>query len=427
MDRLLLSRWFNPAFVAASALILLAVYSNSFTAAFQFDDLPIIVQNDMLRDLSRADTYIWRTRGLTLLTFALNYAAGGSIAGFHAANLAIHIVNTALVYCLLLYTFRLSGVEEAASRRLSALSALLFAVHPLQTQSVTYIVQRMESLSSLFYLLAIILLARSASASTALKRAALYAGVAASYLLAFSAKEIAYTLPAAALLYDLCFLGRWRLKPIARRWPLYAMLAALFAVFTVTTVMPLGGFGDLSDESSDARYAAPVVKDGFGHGKTEYDYTAGFKITEVSPREYLYTQFNVTVYYLALLAVPVNQNLDYDYPWARSLLSAPEARPGTVLNYPPPPPIVSLAVLLAVAGLGACLLAAARERPSAGGAAAYFIFLFFIVLSPTSSIVPIIDPIYEHRAYLASLGFFVPVVVALDWIASRIFGAARQS
>jgi len=420
MDRLLLSRWFSPAFVLVAALFTVAIYSNSFEAAFQFDDLPIIVENPQLRDLGNIPQVLAGQRGLTMATFAVNYAFGGiDTTGYHAVNVAIHIINTAFAYLLLLYTLRLTGSTEASARRLSALAALLFAAHPVQTQAVTYIVQRMESLMSLFFLLALLLLVWASKAPTTGKRAALYIGVALSYLLAFYSKEVAYTLPAVVLLYDYCFIAKGRASSVGRKWPMYALLAALLAAFTVTTVMPLGGFGDVSDESADTRYAAPQVKAGLG-GKA-LDYSAGFKVTSVTPKEYLYTQFNVMVYYVGLLAFPAVQNLDYDFPWSRELMKAPQVAEGTALNMPIPPPFVSMLVLLAIAAAGAYMIVSTRKAPeSRKRVAGFFIFWYFIILSPTSSIVPIIDAIYEHRVYLPSLGFFAIMVLLVDSIAGAV-------
>jgi len=427
MDRLVLSRWFNPIFVLAAALFTILIYSNTFTAAFQFDDLPIIVENAQLRDLNNLPQILAGQRGLTMATFALNYAVGGiDTTGYHAVNLAIHIINAALVYLLLLYTLRLTGSGEGAARRLSALTALLFAAHPVQTQSVTYIVQRMESLASLFYLLALLFLIWASKSTATVKRTALYAGVGLSYLLAFYSKEIAYTLPAIVLLYDFCFIAKGRVAGVAGKWPMYAILAVLFAAFTVTTVMPLGGFDDLSDESADAKYAAPKVKAGLG--TSERDYSAGFKVSTVTPKEYLYTQFNVMVYYIGLLAFPATQNLDYDFPWARELMSAPRVAEGTVLNMPLPPPFVSLLILLAIAGGGAYMIISTHKTPeSRKRVAGFFIFWYFIILSPTSSVVPIIDAIYEHRVYLPSLGFFAIFVLLVDSVTARLFKAKKMA
>ena len=438
MDRLFLSRWFSPLFVIFMALVTVAVYSNTFTAAFQYDDGPIIRDNHLLRDLGNIREIVNNIRGFTLLTFAVNYAIGGlDVRGYHAVNLAVHIINASLAYLLVLATLRLVKVQEGSSRRLAAFSALLFAVHPIQTQAVTYIVQRMESLSGMFYLLALLLFIGASRASGAIKRGALYTGVALSYLLAFYFKEITYTLPAVIVLYDYLFIARGSLGEMLRKWPVYALLALLFAYFTYMTVVPLGGFNDLSEESAaESIYAAPIVKDlsgledgaGAPAGKTRHDYTAGFNVSRISPEEYLYTQFNVIVYYLALLAVPANQNLDYDFPWASGLFKAPEAAPGTALNFPMPPPALSLAILLVITGAAAYLLLRSRKDPdSKARVAAFFILWFFIILSPTSSFIPIADAIYEHRVYLASLGYFFIFVLVVDSAVNRLFSRLQRN
>ncbi|MCL4873403.1 hypothetical protein KJ039_04905 [bacterium] len=454
MIRLFSHRWFTPAFLLFMALLTIAAYSNSFRAPIQFDDSQTL-ENLLLRDLGNFWLIVENTRGLTQYTFALNYAAGGfEVWGYHAVNLSVHVLNSFLAYFLLLATFRLAKVDEPDSRRFAAFSALLFAVHPVQTQAVTYIVQRMESLSAGFYLLSLLLFVRGASSSAPVKKALMYAGVAVSYFLAFVSKEVAYTLPAVILLYDLCFMAKGRCREILSRWPVYCLLAALFAYFTVTTIAPLGGLSRPGQESgieASERHAAalplrvlktvsapaflavpeasaedagaPLPKDRAEEPgkKSKYGDSAGFGISGVSPKEYLYTQFNAIVYYVALLAVPVNQNIDYDFPWAREFLKAPPVPPGTVLNIPVLPPVVSLFILLAIAGLGLILLFRRREgRDSRARVAGFSIFWFFIILSPTSSFVPIKDALVEHRLYLASLGFFVIFVLAVDRVVFRL-------
>lgn len=452
MIRLFSHRWFTPAFLLFMALLTLAAYSNSFGAPLQFDDSQTL-ENLLLRDLGNFWLIVENTRGLTQYTFALNYAAGGlEVWGYHAVNLAVHVLNSFLAYFLLLATFRLAHVDGPDSRRFAAFSALLFAVHPVQTQAVTYIVQRMESLSAGFYLLSLLLFVRGASSSAPVKKAFMYAGVAASYFLAFVSKEVAYTLPAVILLYDLCFMAKGRCREMLSRWPVYCLLAALFAYFTVTTIAPLGGLSRPGQESSieaTGRHAAamplrvlktvsapaflavpeasaeaagaPLPQESEVETKSKYGDSAGFGLSGVSPKEYLYTQFNAIVYYVALLIVPVNQNIDYDFPWAGEFLKAPPVPPGTILNIPVLPPVASFIILLAIAGLGLFLLFRRQKGPDFRARVAGFsVFWFFIILSPTSSFVPIRDALVEHRLYLASLGFFVIFVLALDWVAFRL-------
>ncbi|MBI4949259.1 MAG: hypothetical protein HY955_03845 [Deltaproteobacteria bacterium] len=401
------------------AVSILVVYSNSFDAAFQYDDNPQIVDNDALKDLKNIPALLKGPRGITLSTFAINYAIGGTdVLGYHIVNTAIHILASIAVYFFVFQTILLVKGCETAARRVGFFSAMLFALHPVQTQAVTYIVQRMEALSALFYVLALIFFIKGAKAATSGKRWVNYALVALSFILGFYSKESAFTLPAIILLYDFCVLAKGRLSGMLGRWPVYAVLAALFIFFAVNTIMPLGGFGDLSAESAvnevseEAKGAAPVV--------TPKEASAGFKVTYITPREYLFTQFNVHLYYIALLAVPMYQNLDYDIPRAEGLFTAPQVNPGTKLLIPMPPPFASLLILAAIVGIALYLIKRTQSNPSSlWRVIGFFALWHFIILSPTSSFIPIIDVIYEHRLYLPSLGFFVSFVLLVDRLLNK--------
>jgi hypothetical protein len=406
MQRLFEGKRFHYIACFLVAAVTLIVYSNTFNASFHFDGPPQIVENYDLRSLKNLPSIIIGHRGVTMATFALNYAVGGlNVVGYHIVNTVIHIVNGILVYLLVFFTLNIfqgsrGEVDGLWSKRIAIYSSLLFVAHPIQTQAVTYIVQRMESLASLFYLLALLFFIKGARASTRTKRAFLYGGVTVSYILGFYSKEIAITIPAVILLYDFYFISEGRIKGILSRWPLYAILMFLLLLFIVKTLVPLGGFGDVSEAS------------------------AGFSVKAISPLEYLFTQFNVLVYYILLLIVPVNQNLDYDFPISKGLFETPLVREGTILNIPIPPPVVSLVILLAIVGFAIYLFARrGAYNTQCGRVVSFFILWFFIILSPTSSFIPILDVIFEHRLYLASVGFFVIFAIVFDglfsWLGRR--------
>ena len=396
-------------------LVVFLVYSNTFNASFHFDDTPHIVENYQIRNLGNIPEILKGQRGVTMATFALNYAAGGlNVVGYHIVNISIHAVAAVLAYFLVFLTLGSLTEDETWAKRIAAYSALLFAVHPVQTQSVTYIVQRMESLASLFYLAALLFFIKSAKCSDSGKRIALYAGVAIAYVLGVMSKEIAITLPVIALLYDYYFIAKGEVKGIFARIPVYAILAIISVIFIVVFIVPLGGFGDLSEESS-----------GIAVGMAP---SAGFGVKSISPLEYLFTQFNVIVYYIALLLAPINQNLDYDFPVSRGLFEMPVVKEGTVLNIPILPPVVSLSILLAIVAVAVWLFFRYKRTGEPRALViSFFVFWFFIILAPTSSVVPIIDVIFEHRLYLASLGFFVIFAVCLDWFFDWLGGRRAVS
>jgi hypothetical protein len=433
MERIYSSRWFHAAAVAVITAAVLITYSNTFHAAFQFDDIPQLVENDSLKSLSNLKALLTENRGVSMASFALNYAWGGhGVVGYHIFNTAVHVLASVFAYILLYNIFLRAGAREAWSTRVAFFSALLFALHPVQTQAVTYIVQRMESLSSLFYILALLFFVLASNASTALKRGALYSATVAAYVLGFYSKESAVTMPAVILLLDIFFVSGKSLKGALSRIPLYAVLGVLLAYFVFATIKPLGGIDALKAPPASVEAhrdaGAPPVAPPAAQRNVQPVYegpSAGFSQTAITPKEYLYTEFNVIVYYLALLAVPVNQNLDYDFPVAKSLFKTPSLNSGTVLNLPVWPPAVSLLILLGITALGVYLFLRSRGAPGAGLFVSFFIFWFFIILSPTSSFVPIIDVIYEHRLYLASLGPFTIFVICADALVARFFGRKR--
>ncbi|HZZ85239.1 MAG TPA: tetratricopeptide repeat protein [Anaeromyxobacteraceae bacterium] len=371
------------------ALLGLAVYASSFHVPFVADDATI-VDNGLLHDLGN---YLgsWRgyealpNRYLAYLTFALNYRFGGlEVAGYHAVNLAIHLANAGLVYALVALAFRtprLRGSTLAPTAgNVALLAAALFVAHPLQTGAVTYVVQRIASLATLFYLLAAAQylawrLRQEGGSATRAGGAARYLLLLATVLLAMKTKEIAFTLPLALVLLELSFFGRPSRRTALALLPLLATLA----------VIPLTMLGLRTPAAALSR-AEGVVRAG-GQSRLEY----------------LVTQLAVIGTYLRLLVLPVGQNLDYDYPLYRSPLAPEVAGP--------------LLVILALLGVAALLYrrtgpAAARPADPAWRLVAFGICWFFLALAVESSVVPIDDVIFEHRVYLPSAGLFAAASAA---------------
>ena len=403
LEKIFESKNFHLAAGLLIAILTFLVYSNTFHASFHFDDTPSIVENYTIRNLNNAPGMLINNRGIATATFAINYAIGGlNVVGYHIVNLAIHITNSIFVYFLVFLTLTridmgtdLKSVPNRA-KQIAVYTALLFAVHPIQTQAVTYIVQRMEILASMFMLIGLLVFIKGAGASKTSSRVLLYGAVAVSYWLGFHSKEMAITLPAVLFLYDYCFLSSGDMNKVKARLPLYLVLIAMLAFFATRT---LTGLQETPGGS------------------------AGFNVQSITAKEYLFTQFNVLIYYITLLFVPINQNLDYDFPVSKGLFEVPLVKEGTVLNIPIPPPIVSLIILSAVIGFAFYLFTSRASRiTNHGRLAAFSILWFFIILSPTSSFIPIIDVIFEHRLYLASAGFFLLFSFGFD----RIFEYAEK-
>jgi tetratricopeptide (TPR) repeat protein len=359
--------------IAVTALL---IYSDTFSYPFHFDGTGTIVENNKLRDLSN----FWPptgTRYTGYLSFALNYHFGGlDVFGYHLVNILIHIINGFLVWSLVTLTFKTPVMERATAdsqlKYFIALTAsLLFISHPVQTQAVTYIVQRFASLATLFYLLSLVLYikARLSNEGQGLGAKNILFGLASllAAVLAMKTKEISFTLPFVVLLYEIMFFDY---KDLSLKRFLYLVPISL-TIF----IIPLSLIGidkPLGDVIGEFREAAQE--------------------TEAVPRGiYLLTQFRVIVTYIRLLILPANQNLDYDYP----LYNSP-FEPGVFFSF---------IFLFSFFGLAIYLFKRSRKTDNVYALLASFgILWFFITLSVESSIIPIRDVIFEHRLYLPSVG-----------------------
>ncbi len=357
--------------VAPGIIILLGIiiYSNSFNCSFHFDDYPSIINNTLIRSL--ADVKVWwnfsPNRPVPVFTFALNYHFNHlDIWYWHLVNLLIHLINACLVWWLTLLILSTPALkDEPISQQkkiIAFFTALLFVSSPLATQSVTYIVQRQASMAAMFYLSALALFVKARLSLKGKKsRIFLLTGALISSVLAMLSKENAFTLPLTILLTEVFFL---RTKRLSINFKDYRLIIFL-AVFTgIMLIIPL-------------KYSFRIF---------DTIHPAGANAYTITPINYLFTQFSVIVKYIQLLTLPINQNLDYDFPVSNNFF---EIR--TLLSF-----LVLLSLIITA------IFLYKRYRILAFG-----IFWFFLTLSVESSFIPIDDVIFEHRTYLPSFGIFL--------------------
>jgi tetratricopeptide (TPR) repeat protein len=367
------------AFLAGTLITLLvaAAYSHTFRVPFLFDDESAILANPSIADLSHlaaaSTAPKWVTtarRPLLNLSFALNYAYGRlDVRGYHAVNLAIHVFSALALFGLVRRTLELPSLRERFGHHalwLAAVVAALWALDPLQTESVTYISQRAESMAGLFVLLTLYFFARSRASRHASVWLALSVTAC---LLGLSTKEVAVTAPLLVLLYDCAFCGVSPGAAVREKWGYYTSLAAswLWLGFLV-----------------------------FNSGLRESRVGTGFGIT---PWDYACTEAKVIARYVGLSLWP--HPLVFDY--------GPGIRVdglGGVWPY-------ALAVVAAVA---AALLFWRWSRPLGFVATS-----FFVLLGPTSSFVPLGgEPMAESRLYLPLAAVLILGVAGVfRWIGIR--------
>ncbi len=190
-----------------------AAYINSFHCEFQFDDYPNITDNLRIRNLW--DMYSWWSfnprRPIGILTFVLNYHFNGlNVWGYHLVNLCIHLTNAFLVYWLIKQTFQTPAIKDKYDNKMQMMvplfAALLFVVHPIMTEAVTYIVQRLVSLATLFYLLSLNLYIKGRLPDNQFKKKVLFFIISVFAAIAgLLTKEITYTIVFVLLLYVIYF------------------------------------------------------------------------------------------------------------------------------------------------------------------------------------------------------------------------------
>lgn len=417
-DRRTCTSWWQAGIVI---LTIVLTYSGSLRSPFLFDDIGAVVNNATIRDLT--SSAIWRppTDGSTTtgrpvvnVSFAINYALSGeSTWSYHAFNLAIHALAALMLLGIVRRTLlRTRRVQPAGMSRAvdidgaATLAALLWALHPLQTESVISIAQRTESLCGLFYLLTLYAFIRSVDDEPPADRSEIGAPTGAplrgtgvsdsgrrtrwlaisvlSCFFGMGTKEVMVTAPLLVLLYDRTFVAGRFGAALRRRSRYYASLATAWLVL-VWLVIGSGG----------ARGTAA----GFGLGITSWDY--------------LLTQASAIVRYVGLSVWPSRLTFDYGTATAHSFVD------------------VWWQAALVISLLTASIWALLQRLPMG-----FLGVAFFLILAPSSSVVPLVtQTVAEHRMYLplaamttlaaiAGFGFdkraarfaLVALAIALAWV-----------
>jgi Flp pilus assembly protein TadD len=355
----------------------IGAYHNSFEGPFFFDDLTAITENPHVRQIwppwspltTPADTSI-SGRPLVAFSFALNYALGGlDVFSYHLVNLILHLFSALLVFGIARRTMegeRLRTQLGGEAQWIALAVSLLWMLHPVQTESVTYIVQRTELLVGLFYLLTLYCFIRGAAQprrSIGMLLAAL-----ASCAAGMASKEVMVTCPVMILIYDRVFVGSSLRQIVRERAWFYTGLAACWGILALL----------LASGPRDA--------------------TAGLHFSGLI-HDYAWIQLSAVVHYLGLVLWPDPLIIDYG--------NLEEARPLV-------PPLLATVIMLAL--LGGTVIALFR-RPALG----FLGLWFFIIISPTSSIVPITTEVAaERRLYLPSLALITLLVLAGHFVLRRL-------
>ena len=363
--------------IAVLALLGIGAYWNSLHAPFVFDDIDSVERNPIVRFATQS--YRHSPRSLLFLTFAFNnWLNGQNPFGYHIVNLVLHILNGLIVFAIArrIYNASNSQPSPGASRPLVAakayalIAAAFFLVHPIQTESVTYISSRSELLSTMTYLCGLL-----SFMLIPVQKIGFFSSLLMLFFLGlgFGFKETVVTLPAGILLYDYIFVAKANIRALLLRWRFYLSFVVIGAAGSYWLLR-----GDLE------------LIQGFGGPLQAW--------------RYFLTQFRVIITYIRILVFPSGLNLDYDFRLSASLLE-----PSTLL------------AVVAILGL---LFVGWRWR-STQQLYSFSVFWFLLTLSPTSSIIPIPDVIFEHRVYLPLAGVCLSFPFAMEWLVRKGTGALQ--
>jgi tetratricopeptide (TPR) repeat protein len=348
--------WAPVALVAGALLAVFWAYAPAAPGPFLFDDntLPFALPQ------FGAPLYFWIHTLRPVLNFS--YWINARIStddtySYHLFNVGIHLIAGVLIFLIVLRLLRRAGVAREMQTWLAGFAGAVFLLHPVQAESVAYLAGRSEALSDMLMLgaFAVFLYRRSAAVSWPIAVA-----VSALFVVALLAKEQTIALAALFILTDIWWDPEFSWKPVFRNWRLYGLLVVGAAVAVVAFLPFLGS----------------IV-------------TAGFGIKDLPWWQYLFTQFRALFVYIGLFVFPAFLTADWDFPISRTILDH-----GAIWG------LLVLAALM--------VLAWRYRRPYR--LASYGFFVFLVLMAPTSSILPIRDPVAERRLYAAMFGLLLIVV-----------------
>jgi tetratricopeptide (TPR) repeat protein len=290
-----------------------------------------------------------------MLSYRLNGMLwGAGPAGYHVVNLLLHVFNACLVVLVFRRLLRKAGWTERSVHWAELGGGLIFLIHPLQTESVSYIAGRSESLASMFLLLAYVVYLYNRRDAISWGRAI---AVMALFAVAVKTKENTVSLAGVLLLTDLMWPRPFSVEGPRRNWRLYALM--LPGVLVAATLI--------------LRMLATAQ-------------TAGFSVANYTWYQYAFTEARAIFAYVQLAIAPIGQALDHDFAPSHSITEHG-----------------ALAAMTALAGVAVAAFRLRRRYPLA----CFGFFLFLLLLAPTSTVVPVDDALVERRMYLPLLGLIL--------------------
>ena len=375
--------------VIVFSIIIFSIYWNSLDGTWQFDDIPNITDNPqlhldkfsltglkraLLSDQRNPDTFY---RPVASVSFALNYYFGGlDVFGYHLVNILIHLFTSIFLFLFIYNTLNLPSLRTghaSKSYTVALLATILWATNPIQTQAVTYIVQRMASLAGMFYIMGMYFYLKSRTAVKNRDRLLLIILCFLAFVLALGSKENAIMLPMSLLIYEVLLIQTWTNETFKRN-------VKIVFIVSGSVILICLFFWYLKNEP--------------------FSFLSSYRYRPFTLTQRLLTEPRIIIFYMSLLV----------YPMPGRLSIAHSIQVSTSLFHP----ISTFLSILFIIGSVVYLIYKARKFPLFS-----FCYLFFLLNHLIeSSIVPL-ELIYEHRNYIPSMMFFVPIAIGFCHLLDR--------
>ena len=380
-------------------LIIFIVFSNSLNGEWQLDDKPNILSNTKLhvsqltfqqlaatfRAHPTAPNKIYRP--LVCLTFGLNWYFGqNNVFGYHLVNIIIHIITACFLFLTLHLLLRISYKKQYPPQFFTAvalLATLLWALAPIQTQAVTYIVQRMAAMAAMFSIIGIYTYLCGRIASSWRKKSTWFIFCLLSFCAAVGSKENAVLLPISLFLVEVSFFRH----NISKKHLILLLL-------TVAVTFSIGFFF--------IRHGVDISS---FHFSKLFSFLDGYDERSFTLKERLLTEPRIVLMYLSQIFLPNVQRLSIEHD---IILSTSLFSPWNTL-----PALLSILLLILAA------LYFLKKFPLF----CFPILFFFLIHTAESTAVPL-ELIFEHRNYLPSFFLFLPVGI---FVAHILYSTPPQS
>ena len=368
--------------IVVFAILIFSIYGNTFDCSWHFDDEPNITDNPNihLKELSwksikralfsgRADPSALY-RPVSCLSFALNYYFGElDVFGYHLVNTLIHLLASVFLFLFIYHTLNLPALRTKYGDNaypIALLATLLWAINPVQTQAVTYLVQRMASMAGMFYIMSMYFYLKARIHVKGGQKVLFFILCFFSFLMALGSKENAIILPLSLSLYEILLIQKITGENLRKN--LRVLLVVAGAIFIL-------GFAYI-----------------YVRGGNLFYFIGDYELRPFTMWQRLLTEPRVIILYILLLFYPMPHrlNIAHSIEISTSLLE----------------PITTLLSILLIVGVIVCAIYIARKRPLLS-----FCVLFFFLNHMVESTIFALELIFEHRNYIPSMLFFLPVAI----------------